>query len=177
MVGFQCFDTLWAESVTTDGYPRWDFEMFYQQGLRCFEWNVPRPLIKQAFRAVCERWAAKGHFVAMWQIRAFVHGCTGDFGKRQRRVAETYSWPNPPDASWLLVVCVYPDGICDLDLVHQVSRRFYSEDNGFISPPTEMLSVINSNWYEEMGFEIMRMQPYWPGALKVGSQQNHLTLA
>lgn len=157
-------------------YPRWEFEAFYQQGIACYLWELPRPLVKNAFRAVCERWIASGKSVEPWQIRAFIHGCTGDFSKRRRLSPDGYAWPDPPDPSWQLVVCAYPDGTCDLDLVHGVSRRFYSEDNGFFDPPTTNLGYINRSWYEEMGFQVFRMQPYLEVTTQRRSRKEHLRL-
>ncbi|GAB0079373.1 hypothetical protein TOC8171_47790 [Pseudomonas syringae] len=144
-----------------DGYPVWGFEVFYQQGISCFVWGLTKPLIRQAFKRVCADWRAKGQTVAMWQVRAFVYGLTGRCGDgvRSRMVSSEFQWPTPPDASWRLLVCVYPDGKCDLDLVHPVSRRFWSEDNGFFSLPSEDPCTINRDWFEQLGFEVMIMQP------------------
>lgn len=54
------------------GYPAMGFEMFYQQGISCFVWGLPRPLVRQAFKRVCTDHQATGNAVAMWQVRAFV---------------------------------------------------------------------------------------------------------
>ena len=54
---------------------------------------------------------------------------------------------------------MYPGGSFDLDLLHPVSCRFWSEDNGFFAVPTEDRSLINRDWFESMGFDVMTMQP------------------
>lgn len=143
-----------------DGYPSISFEVFYQQGISCFVWGLPKPLVRQAFRRVCADQKAQGNAVEMWQVRAFVYGLSGRFegGQRERKAAAGYQWPTPPDASWELIVCIYP-GSFDLDLLHPVSCRFWSEDNGFFDVPTEDLSLMNRYWFESMGFDVMTMQP------------------
>lgn len=160
-----------------EGYPAWGFEAFYQQGIACFVWGLPKPLVRQAFKKVCHDWLAKVGPVAMWQVRAFVYGLHGKSGSgvRERRVPEGFRWPTPPDPSWELVVCVYPDGECDLDLLHPVSGRFWTEDNGFFPQPTEDRLQVNRYWYEEMGFDILLMQPTMQ--VQVAEPQNpHLKL-
>lgn len=150
-----------SKAEDPQGYPRWDYEMFYQQGLACFVWRLPRLLVRQAFRKACEVWKAKSGMVAMWQIRAFIYGVSGGCrgGIVKPRAPEGFCWPASPDPSWALVVCVYPDGYCDLDMVHPVSRRFWSEDNGFLALPSYDRTLLNLDWFETMGFEVMRMQP------------------
>jgi hypothetical protein len=97
----------------------------------------------------------------MWQVRAFVHGLSGrcEGGQRERNAPVGYEWPTPPDASWQLIVCFYPGGSFDLDLLHPVSCRFWSEHNGFFEVPTEDRSLLNRDWFESMGFDVMTMQP------------------
>lgn len=143
------------------GYPAMGFEVFYQQGISCFVWGLPKPLVRQAFKRVCADQQAKGNAVAMWQVRAFVYGLSGrcEGGQRERKAPAGYEWPTPPDASWELIVCIYPGGSFDLDLLHPVSCRFWSEDNGFFAVPTEDRSLINRDWFESMGFDVMTMQP------------------
>lgn len=144
-----------------NGYPNMAFEAFYQQGLSCFVWGLPRPLVRRAFERVCADQQARGKAIAMWQVRAFVYGMSGryDGASCVRRVPDGYRWPSPPDASWELIVCVYPDGCCDLDLLHPISRQFWSEDNGLFHLPTTDRSLMNRDWFERMGFELMEMQP------------------
>lgn len=144
-----------------DGYPSLDFETWYQQGMRCYQAQLPKRLRKQAMQALAARWTAAGNDIAPWHLRAFAYGSKGldAQGQRGRVVPDNYVWPTPPDASWHLVVCCYPDGELDLDFVHPVSRRFWSEDNGFLIPPEERTDRINLSWYEEMGFEVMVMMP------------------
>ena len=62
-------------------------------------------------------------------------------------------------AAWLAVVCLYPDGVCELDFAHPVSRRFWSEDNGFPDLPPVTGPTLNALWFEELGFTILRMNP------------------
>jgi hypothetical protein len=58
-----------------------------------------------------------------------------------------------------MIVCVYPNGDCELDFVHPVSRMFWSDGNGFLALPTDDFARMGQWWFEEMGFEIMVMQP------------------
>lgn len=90
------------------GYPVMGFEAFYQQGISCFVWGLPKPLVRQAFQRVCADQKAQGRVVAMWQVRAFVYGLSGRFegGQRERKAPAGYQWPTPPDASWELIVCI-----------------------------------------------------------------------
>lgn len=83
-------------------------------------------------------------------------------------------WPTPPDASWRLVVCFYPDGELDLDFVHHVSRRFWSEDNGFLPLPEDRVCHFNRSWYEKMGFDIMVMMP--AAQVAVSAPNRHLRI-
>ncbi|WP_235201060.1 hypothetical protein [Pseudomonas syringae] len=74
------------------GYPAMGFEVFYQQGISCFVWGLPKPLVRQAFRRVCADEQAHGNAVAMWQVRAFVYGLSGccEGGQRERKAPEGY---------------------------------------------------------------------------------------
>lgn len=129
--------------------------------MRCYQAALPRHLRKQAFRAVSARWLATGKEIATWHVRAFVYGALGldAQGRRDILVREGYDWPVPPDPSWALLACCYPDGEVDLDFAHPVSRRFWSEDNGFLDLPEEKTCRFNRSWYERMGFETMVMMP------------------
>jgi len=148
-------------AIDETGMPNMDYEMFYQQGISCYCWGLPTPYIRRALRAVCMRYAQRFGPIAFWQLRAFAYGLRGwnDGGQRQRFVHTDYRWPLPPDTAWEVVVCLYPDGMCDLDFVHPVSRRFWSEDNGFLELPSYDRSMLGGWWFEEMGFEVMQMQP------------------
>lgn len=145
-----------------DDYPCLDFETWYQQGMRCHVAALPKCLRKQAMRAVAKRWTEAGGRVEMWHIRAFVYGSLGldGQGRRPIKVSDTYRWPEPPDAAWALVVCSYRDGSVEMDFVHPVSRRFWSEHNGFLDQPEDKVRYFSRSWYEEMGFEVMRMMPF-----------------
>lgn len=90
-----------------------------------------------------------------WMMRAFAYGASGRVAKK---AGIDYQWPKPPDCAWQLVVCCYSEGECDLDFLHPVSRKFWSEDNGFFeSPPGKRFS---RQWYEKMGFSIVEMSPF-----------------
>lgn len=143
------------------GYPALDFEQWYQQGMACYQAALPKPLRKQALRALAAKWAVAVGKPEIWHLRAFVYGTWGldAQGRRSRVVATDYVWPEPPDAAWKLVVCCYPDGEFDLDFVHPISRRFWSEDNGFLALPEERPTRFNRLWFERMGFEVMAMMP------------------
>lgn len=153
------------KAVDEQGYPNMDFEEWYQQGMACYRVKLPRKLIRQALHHLAEDWKRRTKAIELWHIRAFVYGLSGrdDNGQRGRLVPDDFSWPSPPDSSWQWVVCVYPDGLCDVDLVHPVSRRFWSEDNGFIELPE-----LDHWWFENMGFTIMKMSP----AMKVCEDQS-----
>lgn len=152
-----------ARAEDVSGFPALDFERFYQQGLSCFAWRLPRRLVRNAFKRLCEQWKCAGKRVETWQVRAFVDGlhgnCNAGHGMGLRHAAASYQWPVPPDPSWSLVVCVYPDGECELDMVHEVSRRFWSEDNGFIQLPSDNTCLINQKWFDQMGFDVIVMYP------------------
>lgn len=154
-----------------DGYPSLEFETWYQQGMRCYQANLPKPLRKQAFRAVATRWVETGAEIAIWHLRAFVYGSLGldGQGQRNRLVSDGFEWPAQPDPSWILIACCYPDGEMDLDFAHPVSRRFWSEDNGFLALPEENTRFFDRSWYEQMGFEVMMMMPTATVAEKVGT--------
>jgi len=155
----QCTATLLSFAEDDAGYPRMDFEAWYQMGLQCFVWGLPRPLVRQAFRRLCRKFRSLAKPISMWQVRTFVWACNGADAVEQRKVPESYRWPSPPDTAWEVVVCVYPDGGCELDMVHPVSRCFWSEDNGFFDLPSDDRSLINRRWFEKMGFDIMTMTP------------------
>ena len=143
------------------GYPSREFEDWYQQGMSCYLANMPDWLRKQAFSYLLKKWERKGHVVEMWHIRAFVYGATGfdSDGKRIKYVSESFTWPNAPDAGWQFMVLCYPDGLCDLDYAHPVSRKFWSEDNDFLSMPPDPKKLFERYWFEKMGFEVMVMNP------------------
>ena len=124
-------------------YPNLEFENWFQLGRECFLARLPKPLRRQAFHAQLSRWQAQGRPVHWWQARAFIYGAAGRgwAGKvAEPRLSSNFQWPTPPDPSWLLVVCCYPGGTCELDLVHQVSRRFWSEQNDFFEIPVTALT-------------------------------------
>lgn len=170
----QNYHSLHSKSSDEIGYPNMDFEEWYQVGISCYGANLTKALRKQALRKVIERWKAKGKPVEMWHLRAFVYGSLGlsdgpDY--REAYVDRNYQWPTPPDPSWALMVCVYPDRSIDLDLVHSVSRRFWSEDNNFFELPNHHFSAY---WYEEMGFDVIQMSPMMQ--VSVGQGKSHLSI-
>lgn len=148
-------------AVDSQGYPVLAFEAFYQQGKACHLWGLPPLYIRQSLRAAVTAYTGRFGPIAYWQLRAFVYGLRGDYqgATQARRVPPDYRWPIPPDDAWIPVICVYPDGECDLDFTHPVSRKFWSEDNGFPALPPEDGKRLNAQWFEEMGFTILRMQP------------------
>jgi hypothetical protein len=152
---------LLTHSEDGNGYPNMAFELFYQQGLNCYAWRLPRHLVRQAFKHLCFGLKEKGLPIRMWQIRAFVYGCHGLSGGRQkdRYAAADYQWPTPPDASWDLIICHYPNGVCEIDFAHPVSRAFWSDQNEFLSLPADDGRRLNCDWFETMGFELMPMMP------------------
>ena len=145
----------------SEGYPNMDFESWYQLGVECFKARLPKVLRKQAFEALTERWLAMDRDVKSWHARAFIYGSSGRNAveRSNQDVDPEYQWPCPPDPSWLLVVCCYPDGWCELDFVHQVSRRFWSEENEFLDPPLDGRSHFNRAWYAKMGFDVLEFDP------------------
>ena len=167
-----------AKAVTDLGYPQMDFEVWYQHGMDCYNAQLPKALRRQAMRALSKRWADKGKEVDFWMLRAFAYGAGGrdSNGQRTPKVSREYRWPTPKDAAWALVVCSYPDGECDLDLVHPVSRRFWSEDNGFFDPPGvgNGERYFTRDWYERMGFEVLHFHP--DAVATVGPSACHLSV-
>ncbi|EPG8943768.1 hypothetical protein L4Z64_001172 [Pseudomonas aeruginosa] len=172
---FQQGHTVHLRSADAEGYPNPDYELFYAQGLRCYRWGLPRRYVRQALHAVANTWSSGKRSVEIWQLRAFAYGLQGYNDSRYRSCPEGYQWPEPPDASWETVICVYPNGDCDIDFAHPVSRRFWSERNGLMELPSYDKSILGSWWFEEMGFEIFHMQP----TLKVqvsATASRHLSL-
>lgn len=143
------------------GFPSMEFEDWYQQGMSCYLSNLPTWLRKQAFSYLVKKWQSKGLDVEMWHIRAFVHGATGfdNEGHRIKHVSESFTWPTKPDAGWQFIILCYPDGLCDFDYAHPVSRKFWSEDNDFLSMPHDPRKIFDRDWFEKMGFEVMMMHP------------------
>jgi len=143
-----------------DGYPSMGFEAFYQQGLACYRWSLPKLWRKQAFRHQAEMWKNRHGTVSMWQVRAFLYGCEGwgKEGLRPRIIADQSAWPLPPDPSWDTLICVYPYGFWELDFAHRVSRRFISEDSGFLDLPTTIRDGLSPDWFERMGFIVIHMK-------------------
>lgn len=154
------------------GDPAMDFEKWYQQGMACFNVNLPKFLRKQALNALVARWMADGHQVAFWMLRAFAYGAAGQdvCGTRTPWLSSYFRWPTPPDAAWKVVVFCYPGGECDLDMLHPVSRKFWSEDNGFFHPPENL----TRSWYEKMGFEVITVIP--EASVELGAPNWHLKL-
>lgn len=166
-----------ARAEIADGYPLMEFEDWYQQGLSCFYAQLPQSLRRQAMHALLKRWMEKGKKVSFWMLRTFAYGAAGRgfSGQHTPRVSKDYRWPDPPDAAWELVVCCYPDGMCDLDIVHPVSRRFWTEDNDFFDPPGGNGDrYFTRNWYEQMGFDVIVMHP--ETVVMEGSFTRHLSV-
>jgi hypothetical protein len=155
-----CEQTL-LKHAEVDGYPSYDFEVFYQQGLQCYRWSLPKIWRKQAFQHLSNSEKLKGRRVSLWQIRAFVYGALGfdHQGLRPQILFSEDQWVLPPDASWDTMICIYPGGFWEMDFAHRVSRRFWSEDNGFLDLPKPALEMLSPSWFQEMGFMVMQMSP------------------
>jgi len=137
-----------------DDNPVMAFEEWYQRGLECYRWNLPRPLVKRAFRKLVlqPKWSKE---VKMWQVRAFIYGWRGGYAERDVCRAPGYAWPVPSDPSWDLVVFVYRDGHPVLDWLHPVSRRFWSEENELFLLPRSEPGELYRGWFVEMGFDVL----------------------
>jgi hypothetical protein len=156
------------------GYPNVAIEEWYQQGIACHQAGLSAHLKKQAFYSLSRKWGASGKNVRLEHARAFLIGATGSdsTGTRAILVPSDYAWPSPPDVSWQFVVCAYPDGECDLDYLHPVSRAFWSEDNGFLDPPPGPPGYFTRRWYKAMGFDVIDMYPSMQAS--VGPAVSHL---
>lgn len=158
-----------------------EFEDWFQLGWKCFLARLTKPLRKQAFHAQLRRRQAEGRTVHWWQARAFIYaaagrGCTGEGA--EPRLSSNFQWPTSPDPSWQLVVCCYPDGTCELDLVHQVSRRFWSEQHDFFEIPVDCVdpqsTFFTRQWYRDMGFDVIDFDLEL--LAEVGNHRPHLRL-
>lgn len=173
---------------SADGYPNLAFEHWYQFGMQCHMARLTPTLRRQALVACVKLWKDKGKraraggvsptvttAVEFWMLRAFAYGASGrdSEGKRRPYVSSDFAWPQPPDAAWQLVVCCYPDGECDLDMVHPVSRRFWTDDHPYFDPPGPS-TRFDRRWYESMGFDTMIM--FTTAAFASGAPTRHLSL-
>lgn len=150
---------LLARAECSRGFPSSDFERWYQQGMDCHMAHLPRWLRKQAFRSLVSEWRALGRTVATWQIKAFVHGASGmgHAGVRLPHLTNSFVWPSAPPPGWCMVVCAYLDGICEIDYVHPVSRRFWSDESEFLLTPSNPVGFFTRAWFRKMGFDVMDM--------------------
>lgn len=148
-----------ARASDREGYPVMAFEEWFQRGLDCHRWNLPRALVKQAFRRLSRDHAWGLDQVRMWQIRAFVYGCRGGYDEARRCLAPNYTWPLPSDPAWALVVFIYRDGLPVLDWLHPVSARFWSEDNEPFELPEAAAGELDRSWFARMGFDVL---DEWP---------------
>lgn len=157
-----------------DEYPSWDFERFYQLGKTSKRWGLPHALRLRALRTqMAEFESTTGEVTHLWQRRAFAQGFNHE--TRDSRIPHDYEWPSPP-SGWQLVICAYPQGVCELDFVHPVSRRFWSEGNPFLKLPFECASFFRRSVFLDLGFDIIDFG--MPTAKVVPSQhQSHLVLA
>lgn len=145
-----------AVSALDGEYPNMAFEEWYQHGLECYAWNMPRTLARNAFRALVTKWHRRGKSVATWQIRAFVYGLRGGCDVTKVRRAPDFEWPLPSDPAWQLIAFVYLDGHTELDWLHPVSRRFWSEENtAFDLPRHEPGEMCGGDWFRGMGFDVL----------------------
>lgn len=159
----------WVQQHAEIGeYPNMAFEAYYQQGLECFKARLPRWLVRLSLAALAARYPQ----VEMWQVRAFLWGLKGGVNPEEHaRVPADARWPEKLPG-WDLVICRYPNGALDMDLVHPVSRRFWSEDNHFL--PIPECTAIDQTWLTRHGFEIMQMMPV--AQLSFDRRPAHLTL-
>ena len=132
-----------------------DFEDFFQQGLECHRWNLPRVVVREAFRTTVRACTSRGRRVATWQIRAFIYGLRGGREPSQVRRAVRYQWPTPTDPSWQLIAFVYRDGTVELDWLHPVSRRFWTDDNDQFELPPHRPGELSGHWFRTMGFDVL----------------------
>lgn len=167
-------NALLARAADDDGCPVMAFEEWYQCGLECYTWNLPRSLVKRAFRRIALRQKWSKH-VQMWNVRAFIYGWRGGYDDRNVCRAPDYVWPVPDDPSWQLVVFVYRDGQPVLDWLHPVSRRFWSEENDSFALPILEAGELYRGWFVEMGFDVLDEMP--SSALAVVGNPNGSNLA
>lgn len=160
----------YLERACDGGFPRLDFEFWYQRGVSCYQAGLPKSYRRRALDKAIADWEGE---VQYWMLRAFTYGAAGrdSVGIRSKILSPAFQWPQRPDPSWEVVVCHYPDGACELDMVHSVSRRFWSEIHGFFEMP-EPQDFFNRSWFEMMGFNIITMNP---GMLvDIGTTKSHL---
>ena len=162
----------------TEEFPDLHLEEFYQQGVNCRIWCMPRPYVEKALRAVSYRAAHKFGPQKFKHLRAFVQGLRGVNSSvdcsHTKLCPSDYAWPLPPNHAWSVVVCVYPDGYCEIDFIHPVSRKFWSEYNSDLSLP-ETKHILTAKWFRDMGVEVLRMQPEMT-AIVSEYKKTHLTL-
>lgn len=137
------------------------FEIFNQHGSACFTWSLPKSLVQQAFLTLCNAYKTKGIRVGMQHVRGFLLGTKGQSiqGPVEKKCPDEFNWPQPPDDSWKLVVCHYPDGLCDLDFVNKSTRSFWSESHGFLTLPSYDPELMGRWWFRLMGIPVMEMHP------------------
>lgn len=170
-----------AIAAADPDYPNMAFEEWYGQGLECYRWNLPRVLVRQAFKALVQNkrrhW---GQSIEAWHVRAFVYGLRGGCDDRNVCRAPGYVWPLPEDPAWQFVVFQYLSGYAVLDWVHPVSRRFWSQDNPELGLPPhrrgEMEGVDGQRWFLRMGFDlIVELPPSAAVQVDPASAPSHLS--
>lgn len=152
-----------------------------QQGLRCFEAQLPRWLVVQALCHQAELWRASGRLVTGAQLRAFIWGLRGDSSSsrrsRERWFMGSYQWP-VEIPGWSLVVCIYSYGPPEFDYVNLSESSFWTAENGFLE---DLPWQANDTWLRQMGFDVMADYELDPDELVQessprGPQPRHLRL-
>lgn len=151
---------IWAQSLekrseTEPGYPCMAYEEWFQQGMECFTWALPRSMVRQALEALAKRWRDAGKRVEGWHLRAFVYGLRGGRDPEARPTIAGYIWPVPVDSRWELVAVVYRDGHADLDWLHAETAAFWSEEHGFLDLPPHQGQLRGKDWFERMGISVL----------------------
>ena len=93
----------------------------------------------------------------MWQVRAFIYGCSGrdHSGLRARQIDEGKVWPVPADSSWRPVIVAYPSGQCVLDFLNEQNAVFWSDEEPTPAIPSDRLARGGFGWFEQMGFHVL----------------------
>ena len=155
-----------------------DYDAWNHIGAECFRARLPRSLVKQALRAQARRFTANGDVVTLWHLRAFVMGLRGHtpYGDVQQEHEDHCNWPQPPDPAWEIVVCCYLSQNCEIDLVHPVSRRFFSEAMSQAEAAQVTATPYRRSWFRMMGFQIIDFDPDMLAAISHLPPKAHLSI-
>lgn len=159
--------------LDSEGMPNFDYGLWHSYGSSCRLARLNKHLRKLALQTLIKRHYPDGQGIEHWMLRAFADGAS-----RPRKngpapwTPEGFVWPTPPDAAWEVVACVYPDGV-EIDMVHPVSRRFWSEDNDHFQLPEKRFT---RGFCERMGIPVILMSPDFVPAI-APKKKKHLSLA